>query len=210
MAYLFFILFKVFEGLFLFPLQLVFFLPAYILKHQIEKHPTLFKWLILYWFTNMDESIYVNRWWGVYELVEDDVDGQGNVIKDKYLKFQDYNSITKFFMAFNWMCFRNFAWMARVTLSAKFAKGILDPKSVKEIKPTIGSASPTTWRNKTIFGYQFITYKLINRKTLFFRYSFTRELKKLSPFRLFGFNYINVMAGYEQTGRIIIKLRCWK
>ena len=74
-------------------------------------------------------------------------------------------------------------------------------KTDVNIITSTGGASPWTWRNKTHFGKQHVTWKVEGVK--YFRYSFTKKF-------IFGF-YINFMLGTGGSGnRQVIKLRFFK
>ena len=173
------------------------FLIVYPMRKLINKYPKFFKVFILYWFTNNDEPTYEDNWYGV-----------NTILNNYYEKFRNMNIWQKFWLSFEWVVIRNPHWEAKLLMS-RFDKGEMDINSIIQKGDLIGDDSNTIWRNKFIFGRQSITYKLKGRKTRFFRHSYTRDLKKWSPFRLLGYKYVNLMVGYENEGkgRVILKYR---
>ncbi len=161
---------------------------VYPLRKQIVKHPTLFKWLILYWFSDDSEDWlddenknFINNWYGVYEIYNNDFE-----------KFYTLNWFEKFLLAMKWN-YRNPTWSFQVLFKPKDG----DKYEIRELKHE-GDASILQWRNKTTFGKQFVTYKI--EGTRYFRYSYTKR------FDFLGKDYINVMLG-ASTNRYILKLR---
>ena len=175
----------------------VFPLLSFPLRKLIVKYPTLFKWLGLYWFSDdsetwgTDEQNYVNNWFGVYELLQKE-DESGKLVGD-YEKFKTLNGIQKYILSIKWAVFRNPNWNLQVAFKPKDG----DRYAIREII-NIGDYSIFQWRNKTIFGKQFVTYKIEGTK--YFRYSYTKE------FGYLGKDYINVMLG-ASNNRFIVKLR---
>jgi len=168
---------------------IVFPLFSYPLRKLIVKHPTLFKWLILYWFSDdsetwgeTDEINYINNWYGVYEIYNND-----------HEKFNTLNWVQKFILSFKWSVLRNPNWNLQILFKPKDG----DKYAIRKIAHE-GDASIFMWRNKTIFGKQYVTYKIGGTK--YFRYSYTKR------FDFLGKDYINVMLG-ASTNRFILKLR---
>ena len=166
----------------------VFPLFSYPLRKQIVKNPTLWKWLILYWFSDdsekwgTDEQNYINNWYGVYQIYDKD-----------YEKFKTLNWFQKYILSLKWCVFRNPNWNLQILFKPKTGE-----KYAIQRKIHIGEAGIFTWRNKKIFGKQFVIYKIGGTK--YFRYSFTKE------FGYLGKDYINVMLGASKN-RFLLKLR---
>lgn len=173
-----FILF--FVGLVIYPV-------AYLFRHSIDKRPILWKWLLLYWFTNSDEDNYIDNWYGVYEIYNGD-----------YEKFTALNWWQKFLLSYEWGAFRNIVYS--YMLLFKPLQGIKHSEK-KLINEGVGGYFG--WRNKTKHGKQFVTWYVMNKK--YFRYSFTRKMK----LKLLGYTHINFMAGAGEK-RFILKLRFFK
>ena len=168
-------------GIVIFPL-------TYMFRKMIWSKPKLFKWLGLYWFADSTEIDFIQSWYGLYELVEGGYD-----------EFYRMNWIQKFFLSYNWTSFRNPHW--NLTMTFNPMEGKLEDIIIYKHS---GTASPLTWRNKIYYGEQYATYSVRGHR--YFRFSFTRDLKKYAIMRLFGFEIINFMAGAAEN-RFLIKLR---
>lgn len=171
-------------GLFVYPL-------VYLFRKSIWNNQELWKWLILYWFADTKEPTFVESFYGVYELLDGDME-----------RFKRMNAVEKFILSYRWAAIRNPHWNFTVVFKPNYG----EYEDVK-VYEHIGDASPLTFRNKKIFGKQYVTYSIGG--TRYFRYSFTRELKKRAIMRLFGYEYINFMAGASNT-RYLLKLRFFK
>ena len=137
-----------------------------------------------------DEKNYLNSTYGIYELVLKQ-DGTPD-----YEKFKTYGKLKKFTLGYIWAVIRNGVWNYIIKSSPR-----LGEKTDVNIITSTGGASPWTWRNKTHFGKQHVTWKVKGVK--YFRYSFTKKF-------IFGF-YINFMLGTGGSGnRQVIKLRFFK
>lgn len=137
-----------------------------------------------------DERNYLNSIYGIYELV---LNREGN---PDYDKFKTYSKLKKFILSYRWAVLRNGVWNYIIKSSPK-----LGEKTDVKIIISTGGASPWTWRNKTHFGKQHVTWKVGGIK--FFRYSFTNKF-------IFGY-YVNFMLGTGGSGnRQVIKLRFFK
>ena len=192
MMYITFIL----RELFLFVMSIIGFIIfpfiTYPLRHWIWRYPNFFKWFFgLYYFTDRSEVDFIQNWYGLYELVP-----------GSYQEFYQMNWFQKYLLSWNWLCLRNPHW--ELTLLFKPNKG--DYEDVK-VYSHEGEANVKTWRNKTIFGKQSITYSIDGCR--YFRYSFTRNLKPKSLIRKLGYEYINFMVGAAEN-RYLIKLRFFK
>lgn len=170
---------------------------AYIFRKSITKRPELWKWLILYWFSddseqwsNDSEINFINCWYGVYEIYDADYD-----------KFKSLNWWDKFKLAFEWGVIRNPTWNLQVSFKPKQGSAY----NVIE-KDLIGDEDIWTWRDKNVWGKQFVLWETGGEK--YFRYSYTRKLKNWSPWKWFGFDYVNFMAGAQH--RYIFKYRIFK
>lgn len=155
-----------------------------------------------FWFADTYETAfhtemknYLNSFYGVYELLLKD-----NGFPD-YSKYFKLNCFQKFILSYRWAVLRNGMWNYII----KTSPPKLTNQEINVITNT-GENNPRKWRNKTTFGKQHITWCTDGKK--YFRYSFTRKLKKFSLFRLFGKKYINFMAGAGgSNGRYLLKLR---
>ena len=180
---------------------------GFFLKNWVQKF-TNKKFKIWIWYfvnsdevnpNNSDEQNMLNNHYGVYELFTDDDD------KPDWEGFAKLGAIRRWVLYVTWNCFRNFSWNARKALGRYFLaggipKGYLTP-DIYTIIRLEGIASPTTWRNKTIFGVQFITFPFKGKKH--FRYSYTKPNWFSN---IFGYKYSNFMAGTNQD-RFLIKYR---
>lgn len=175
---------------------------AYIFRKSVYKHKTLWKWLILYWFSDDSEQWhpdpeinFINCWYGVYEIYNRD-----------YAKFKTLNWFQKWVLAMKWGVIRNPNW----NLQMQFK-----PKQGKKTKEVIKKNIPNTgdemvWKDYYNFGLQHTTWETKGSK--YFRYSFTRPLKRFAPVRLASrwlgwignltglfimneYTHINIMAG---------------
>jgi hypothetical protein len=173
-------------GIFIFPIQ-------YLFRKSISNNPTLWKWLLLYWFSNTDENSYIDNWYGVYEILNGDHD-----------KFNRMNAFQKFILSYEWVAFRNPSWSLKLLLGRKLIGEIKDEVCIINIGDDVSCG---TWRNQKIFGKQYYKFKINSIPS--FRYSFTRKLKKFSLFRIFGYKYINFMIGMTE-GRYLTKYRAFK
>lgn len=139
-------------------------------------------------------------------LNSDEVDDISNMYGDENWRnskgFQSAGSLKKFWIAYRWNAFRNFAWNIRQVIG----RDIVGDKKNVRIIINEGDGTGLTWMNKSLFGRKYAKFD-VNGKKLF-RYSFTRPLRKWSPWRLFYKN-INFMAGAGDT-RQILKLRIFK
>ena len=90
-----------------------------------------------------DEKNYLNSVYGIYELVEDE-NGDAD-----YEKFETFGKLRLFFLAYNWMVFRNGAWNYIASIKPKNTN-ITDMRCLK----LIGNAECTVVRNQKIFGLQ--------------------------------------------------------
>lgn len=196
MMYIKFILLQLLMGI-AYLLNWVFHPFSYLFRKSITKNPGLWKWLILYWFSDSYEQWsenpeinYINNWYGVYEIYDGD-----------YEKFKTLNWWQKYKLAFQWGVLRNPNWNLQVAFQPKQG----EKYNIKE-KTLIGDADIWTWRNREIWGKQFVTWK--TDRTKYFRYSYTRDLKKWSPFKLLGYKHVNFMAGAEH--RFVYKYRVFK
>ena len=147
-----------------------------------------------------DEYNYLNSTYGIYELVKKK-DGTPD-----YTKFQSFSKLRKWLISYHWMVFRNGAW--NYILSNKPKQGEWTNVICKALE---GTDDCKTFRNKTIYGKQWITWEVEGTK--YFRYSFTKPAKwyniqRLLVFllRLKWYKYYNVMVGAAQT-RYMIKIR---
>lgn len=144
----------------------------------------------IFWpWENSDEADITSNWYGD----ENWRNSQG---------FETANALEKFWIAIKWGTFRNFAWNIRQVIGAF----VIGEKTDIEIIINEGDGNGLTFMNKTLFGKKFAKFKVNGKK--YFRYSFTRPLKKWSPLRLF-WNNINFMAGAGDT-RQILKIRFFK
>lgn len=194
MMYLRFVVFKVlveviawFIGLFIYPI-------AYLFRERIEAGGGG----LLYWFGNSDEDVYENRWYGLYEIFNND-----------FIAFYKLNSWQKFMLSYEWGALRNPTWNFKQYLGKKLVGNYTRESFIAEVLNDIyvvkisKGASPRVWRNKTIFGLQSIYFYIGDTKH--FRYSFTRPIKWWSPLRMFWKN-INFMAG-TNWDRLLLKVR---
>jgi len=177
--------------------------------------PNLWKWLILYWFSNDSETgssnpeiNFINNWYGVYQIYNRD-----------YIKFKTLNWFQKFKLSYRWNGLRNPNW----NLQTEFKPKEGEKTNIVELEFE-GDNNIFTWRNKTTFGKQFVIWEIDGTK--YFRYSYTRNLKQYSPNRLitrfiswignktnlYSYKeneYVNFMAGTGNS-RFILKYRTFK
>ncbi len=162
-------------GIILFPL-------VYVLRYQIDAHPTLFKCLGLWYLTNQDEPNHLENWYGFYELCP------GVNAEEAYAKL---DWLDRFILSYEWVAFRNPSWQLKLAIGKH-----IDCEPCNEtIHRVIGEASGMTWRDKTVTGYQFATFYMCGHKC--FRYSWTKQI--------FG-KWVNVMLGAKK-GRYVSKFR---
>jgi uncharacterized protein YegP (UPF0339 family) len=207
------------EVLILWPVGFVLYWLAYIFRRSIDKNPTLWKWLLLWWVSNSDEQgggdperAHIDNWYGVYEMIDDEVDPYGNIIRDKYQIFEeDYGAIKRFFLSYAWGAFRNWTWNTKVALGRLITPNYTSAEINEHLNvlKVEGIGHPLIWRNKTIFGIQKITFRL--RGTKHFRYSFTLPLDRVwlrRVLRIFNKkrNYFNLMIGTDRK-RFLFKSR---
>lgn len=170
----------------------------YPFKRSISNNPKVWKWLLFYWFSNSDEDLFVDNWYGVYEIGDGDYEG-----------FKKKNFIAKFIMFYRWVAIRNPHWELKLAMGVGTIGKEENVKIKKyEITRPIGHEDqPTIWMNYTFHGVQNIRFN--KGKYKHFRKSSTRPLKKWSPFKWLGFTHINKMLGCGNT-RYISKLRVFK
>ena len=191
MGYLIFLLSKILEGILLI-IGIPLFLIMYPIRKLIWKYPTLFKFLLLYWFVNNDEKVngipdYVSNWYGDLEYRQ-----------RKNFNYDTASILQKFLRSYDWVAFRNPHWNFKELIGSIFKTGT-DVVDGKEFISTKGNAPNYMWRNKEIHGRQYIHF---GGWLLLFRYSFTTKI---------GNRYINFMVGFgTEKGRIISKLRSFK
>lgn len=181
----------------------IFVYPFFVYPNRVKNWNTRFgafrnKW---YWFAadtegtgwnGTDNEHYLNATFGLYELVKKR-DSNGDWIPD-YERFNKFNKLQKFILAFRWSVVRNGCWNY---IQSKQPKQGEWQNVVCEINE--GDSSCKTWRNQTKFGKQSITWEVEGTK--YFRYSFTRKL--------IGEKCINFMIG-ASTNRYLIKLRIFE
>tara|TARA_R110002020_G_scaffold262244_1_gene476706 strand:- start:31 stop:594 length:564 start_codon:yes stop_codon:yes gene_type:complete len=176
-------------NLFIFPI-------SYVFRKSIVKKPNLWKWLLLYWFSDDSETWgnseqnYINNWYGVYEILKKE-----NGDPD-YLRYKNMNWFDKFLLSYKWAALRNPNWNFQMLFNPKEG----DKHRIKIIKVKGIDQNPLRWRNKTIHGIQSVTFYIGNTK--YFRYSFTNYNNVIGA-------YINFMAGASDN-RFILKLRVFK
>lgn len=173
---------------------------AYIFRGSIDRNPTLWKWLLLYWFTDKYENNFIDRWYGVYEIYNDDYD-----------KFHTLNWFQKFILSYRWLALRNPHWNYQMLFTPK--KPIEDEDGYWENEKCIiseGGYGCKTFRNKTKWGKQHFTWGV---KPKYFRYSFTKKAKWYNVqrlvvllFKLKWYKNYNFMAGAGDN-RYILKSR---
>lgn len=173
-------------NLFIFPI-------SYVFRKSIVKHPKLWKWLVLYWFSDNAETWgtkyenYLNNWYGIYELLKDK-----NGYPD-YIAYEELNWFQKFMLSYRWAALRNPNWNLQILFKPK--DGDKYRINVKQIEGI--DKNPLRWRNKHVHGIQSVTYYVEGTK--YFRYSSTR-------YNSFFKKYVNVMLGAGDK-RFILKLR---
>jgi len=183
-----FLLVMTLAGIFIFLIQ-------YPFRKSIYNKPERWKtWrgLWLYWMSNSDESTFEDNWYGIYELVPN----------NDWQVFYKYSAIRKFFLSWHWVAFRNPHWNLTVLSVPKQGKKYDENKIIN-----IGEQDIYTWRNYRYHGKQFVTWFVDG--TQYFRYSFTREMKKSIFTKLTGFTHLNFMVGASNT-RYLIKFRVFK
>ena len=214
-----FFLFKfIIEVLILWPIGFCTYWMAYIFRRSIDKNPTLWKWLLLWWVSNSDEKgggdpeiAHIDNWYGVYDMIDDEVDVDGNVIKDKYQIFAEMGWFRRFILSYAWGAFRNWTWNTKQALGLLLIGSYTTEDIQKHmiVHKKEGSGFPWTWRNKTTLGIQKITFRL--KGTKHFRYSFTLPLNRVwlgGLLRLFSKkrNHFNIMIGTDKK-RYLFKAR---
>lgn len=181
MMYLRFFIVKLLEavgallGIILFPL-------VYVLRYQIDKYPTLFKCLGLWYLTNQDEPNHLENWYGFYELYP------GTVAEQMY---DDMDWLDRFLLSYKWVAFRNPTWQLKLALAEITNGDIVEVK----VHKVVGDEGGMVWRDKSVTGLQFATFYIYGRKH--FRYSWTK--------RILG-KWVNVMLGTKK-GRYVSKFR---
>ena len=170
-------------------------------RKSITKNPTLWKWLILYWFSDASETWgtreqnYINNWYGVYEIYDRDYEG-----------FKKLNWFRKFLLSYQWAALRNPNWNFQMLFNPKTGEKY-------DVNPIIctGNGGHWSWRNYTKRGKQFITWRVDGTK--YFRFSFTKKAHRYDPLRLISSlwrrrwcKHVNVQLG-ASTNRYILKLR---
>jgi len=161
-------------------------------RHNSDKSQSWFFWYADTYESGFgsDERNYLNSMYGLYELVRDE-NGEPD-----YEKFKTFSSLKKLILSYRWAVIRNGVWNYIIRSSPKIGE-----KTNVNIITSTGGASPWTWRNKTHFGKQHVTWEVEEKK--YFRYSFTKEL--------FSGIYVNFMLGTGGSGnRQVIKLRFFK
>lgn len=129
-------------------------LHPFVYAMRNRKRPGGFLW----WWANWDEEgggdpeiAFIDNWYGVYELIPDDRDAQGNVIKDKYDKFREMNSWQKYWLSYNWVALRNSHWNLK-----KLLFPFEGPWQVYKERKFEGDSGPIIWRNGTIGGISWV------------------------------------------------------
>lgn len=163
-------------GIIIFPL-------IYFLRYQIDKYPTLFKWLVLWYFTNQDEPNHLENWYGFYELKPE--------VKDIQAEYDRMSIWHRFIMSYEWVAFRNPTWQLKLAL-AESTNGDIVEVTVHKV---IGEEGGMTWRDKSVTGLQYATFYIKGRKH--FRYSWTKRING---------KWVNLMLG-TKTGRYVSKFR---
>ena len=161
---------------------LVFPLLSYPFRRSISNHPRVWKWLILYWFSDASEDNYIDDWYGVYEIYN-----------NYYDKFHTLNWFQKYLLSLKWAVLRNPNWNLQILFKPKDGDRYRINKIAHE-----GEAGIFQWRSKEIFGKQYVTW--FTDGTKYFRYSYTKR------FDFLGKDYINVQIG-ASNNRFILKLR---
>lgn len=162
-------------GIVLFPI-------VYLLRHQIDNNPTLFKRLGLWYLTNQDEPNHLENWYGFYEL------------KPEVDPIEEYNGMNwcqRFAQSFEWVAMRNPTWQLKLALAEGTNGDYVDVR----IHRVEGEEWGMTWRDKTVTGMQFATFYINGKKH--FRYSWTRKIAG---------KWVNLMLGTKQ-GRYVSKFR---
>ena len=162
-------------GIVLFPI-------VYLLRHQIDNNPTLFKRLGLWYLTNQDEPNHLENWYGFYEL------------KPEVDPIEEYNGMNwwqRFAQSFEWVAMRNPTWQLKLALAEGTNGDYVDVR----IHRVEGEEWGMMWRDKTVIGMQFATFYINGKKH--FRYSWTRKIAG---------KWVNLMLGTKQ-GRYVSKFR---
>jgi hypothetical protein len=152
---------------------------AYFLRRSITNDPEKY-WnhLGLYWFTDdsedwgsTEEIIYLNNWYGVYEIYNYDYEG-----------FKKLSAWKKFWMNYRWIGLRNPHWNLKRKMSpitgdkhrVYFKKNTITPARIAQIneEPSID------WLTESERGVMFGYFDIEGQK--FFRYS------HIMDFSLFG------------------------
>ena len=162
-------------GIVLFPL-------VYLLRYQIDKYPTLFKCLGLWYLTNQDEPNHLENWYGFYELLP---------LVDAEVVYESLNAWQRFKLSFEWVALRNPTWQLKLALAEITNGDIIEVK----VHKVVGEEGGMVWRDKTVTGLQFATFYIRGRKH--FRYSWTKRI---------GGKWVNLMLGTKQ-GRYVSKFR---
>ena len=155
-----------------------------------------------------DDKNFLNSFFGVYELLKKKVfreDGTWFWAAD-YEAFALLTEKQLYKMARKWGIWRNGVWNYIIRTAP--IDGV--KYFIRYLKDE-GEGGPWTWRNKGKHGKQHVTWKDEDGKK-YFRYSFTRKLRKFSPIRLFTKrDYINFQLGTgASNNRNNIKVRIFK
>ena len=189
--YLKFIVFKIIAEFVAFIIGLVLYPIAYLFRGSIHRNPTLWKYLGLYWVVNSDEPNFLDNWFGIYEIYNND-----------YIGFLQLNYWQKFCLSYKWGALRNPTYNFKLLLGKIFvgdwSPQFFDKIFLQDIKILAwdGIAPPVTWRNKHINGKQWIEFYINDVKH--FRYSFTKKIYKKYK--------LNFMAG-TNWDRLLLKVR---
>tara|TARA_R110002020_G_scaffold76193_3_gene193401 strand:+ start:400 stop:1005 length:606 start_codon:yes stop_codon:yes gene_type:complete len=137
-----------------------------------------------------DIKNYKNSMYGLYELL------RNNNGDPDYSKFFTYNKFQKFILSYRWAVLRNGVWNYIINNSAEQGE-----KTDVVVIANTGDKGFWTWRNKSYFGKQHVTWTMNGQR--YFRYSFTKVM--------FAGICVNFMLGTGgSAGRDVIKLRFFK
>lgn len=141
-----------------------------------------------YWLCDNSEHIdgdsnkpldFISCWWG-----------DENYRIRKGFDYNKASAVKKYFAAMRWVIFRNGAWNLKLLNGWDLRNNVAE---LVEVIKNEGDASPTTWRNQKYVGEQCVLLRF--GQLLTYRYSYTKELPKLSLYRLLGYKYRNKMRG---------------